>query len=158
MKRQLLHLLIGLVAETAMAAPSFGDSAMANATQTIIHKIQIKKISDLNFGEAAPGDGPKSIAPGSNENSENASFEIYGEPHHSFQIILPSPGSVKMISGEGGLNREIPILSFASNPNLLGKIDEDGKLMIFVGATRGLIPRTQKTGEYIGQFHVTVVY
>lgn len=158
MKLQLISVLLFLSAGVAHATASFGDSSSAVAIQTIVHKLQIQKISDLNFGEASPGDGVKTILPGNSENKENASFEIRGEPTRGFQIILPARNSVKMITGSGGSNREIVIQDFASTPSHGGTLNPNGKSMIYVGATRAAISESQKTGEYVGQFYVTVVY
>lgn len=162
MNRQLIFtsplLFVTLFAQLAAAAPTFGDTATASATQTIVYRIQIHKISDLNFGEASPGDAAKTILPGTSENRENASFELDGEPNRGFQIILPGRNSVKMIAGSGGPNREIVIQDFASTPATAGALDRNGKSTIFVGATRPAISSTQKSGDYVGQFNVTVVY
>lgn len=158
MKLQLLSSLFLAISTAATAAPNLGDSTSAMATQTIVHRLQIKKVSDLNFGEASPGDGPKTIAPGVADTRENASFEITGEPLRIFQIILPPKNSVKMVLGNGGANREILIQSFDSTPLVGGNLDANGKSLIFVGATRDAISLQQKTGDYVGQFFVTVVY
>lgn len=158
MKLQLLFVLLTLISETTFAGASFGDSASATARMSIVHKINIKKISDLNFGEASPGDGPKTVAPGIAENFENASFEIQGEPLRNYQIVLPPNNSVKMITGSGGVHREVTIREFASIPNRAGFLDSNGRSFLFVGATREAISPNQKTGDYSGQFYVTVVY
>lgn len=159
MKLQVIFALITLSAMGAKAAPSLGDSASALATQTIVNKLQISKISDLNFGEASPGDGQKTIPAGSSETMENASFELRGEPLRFYQIILPQPNSVKMLTGNGnGGNSEILIQQFYSNPLQGGSLDANGKGTIFVGATRAAIANNQKTGDYTGQFYITVVY
>jgi hypothetical protein len=158
MKLQLISALLFVSAGAANATTSFGDSSSAVATQTIVHKLQIQKISDLNFGEASPGDGAKTVLAGNSENRENASFEIRGEPTRGFQIILPARNSVKMVTGNGGGNREIVIQDFSSTPSSGGALDSNGKSMIYVGATRAAISDNQKTGEYVGQFYVTVVY
>jgi hypothetical protein len=144
--------------EIASAAPHFGDSATALVKQTIVSRLHIRKISDLNFGEASPGDGPKIIPAGTSETRENASFEINGEALRPFQIILPARNSVKMINGVGGHNREIMVQEFSSTPSQSGVLDANGRTMVFVGATRQAISPNQKTGDYTGQFYVTVVY
>lgn len=158
MKLQQLSVLFFIFSATANANPSIGDSTAAMATQTIVQRLQIKKISDLNFGEASPGDGPKTILAGGVETRENASFEVQGEPLRAFQVILPAPNSVKMINGPGGANREIVIQDFNSTPAGGGLLDQAGKTTVFVGATRQAIPANQKVGDYAGQFYVTVVY
>lgn len=160
MNIQLIFIGVLTLTATAQAAmmSSIGDSATANANQTIVSRLQIQKISDLNFGEASPGDAAKTIAPGNSENRENASFEVVGEPQRVFQIVLPARNSVKMISGFGGPNREILIQEFASTPSQIGVLDRRGTSTVFVGATRQGISNSQRPGEYSGQFSITVVY
>lgn len=147
-----------LTAGSVQAAPYFSDSASAYAKQTIVHRLQITKVSDLDFGEASPGDGPKTILPGTTETRENASFEVIGEPQRCFQIILPQKNSVKMVNSGGGVGREIMIQEFSSYPSRTGTLGSNGKSMVYVGATREAISSRQKTGDYLGQFYVTVVY
>ncbi|WP_374076373.1 DUF4402 domain-containing protein [Bdellovibrio bacteriovorus] len=158
MKIQLISASLLLMSLGASAAPNFGDSASAVATQRIVHRLQISKVSDLNFGEASPGDGPVTVMPGVSENTENASFEVRGEPSRLYQIILPANNSVKMLNGNGGADREILIKEFLSFPARAGTLDGTGKSMIFVGAKRDAISNKQKVGDYIGQFYITVVY
>lgn len=159
MKFQLLSpVAILIFSQGVLAGGDFGDTEIASAKQTIVHRLQIQKISDLNFGEASPGDGSKIITAGNTETNENASFQVSGEPNRAYQIILPPDNSVKMVTGSGGANREIVIKDFNSTPSRLGRLDNVGQSKIYVGATRGSIPTTQKTGEYVGQFYITVVY
>lgn len=158
MKLQSIYFLFILASHFALAAPNFGDSTAAFATQTIVQKLQIRKVSDLNFGDASPGDGEKTIIAGPIETRENASFEVDGEPLRPFQIVLPAKNSVKMINGQGGANREILIQEFTSFPPVAGILNSNGKSSVFVGATRSAIANNQKTGDYVGQFYITVVY
>ncbi len=151
-------LFILSIAFHALAVGNFGDSTSGFAKQKIVQRLQIKKISDLNFGEAAPGDAAKVVLPGISENSENASFEVSGEPFRLYQIILPANDSVKMINGSGGSHKEILIKTFSSFPIKAGIISNTGKAMIYVGAARESISSRQAVGDYIGQFYVTVVY
>jgi hypothetical protein len=158
MKFQLIYTILFLNSSFAQAAPRFGDSTSAFAIQTIVQKLQIRKVSDLNFGDASPGDGEKTIIAGPIDTRENASFEVEGEPLRPFQIVLPAKNSVKMISGPGGVNREILIQEFNSFPPRVGILNTNGNSPVYVGATRSAISSNQKTGEYIGQFYITVVY
>jgi hypothetical protein len=54
--------------------------ATANATSNVIAAISITKISDLVFGNGAPGEAAKVIAAGTSENASNASFTVAGQP------------------------------------------------------------------------------
>lgn len=157
MKIQTIFTLVALWSACASAG-RLGDATTAYATQKIVHRLEISKISDLNFGEASPGDGPLTVLPGVSETTENASFEVHGEPNRLFQIVLPANSSVKMINGGGGKDREILIKEFLSFPVRAGLLDNSGKTMIYVGAKRDAISPKQKVGDYVGQFVVTVVY
>jgi hypothetical protein len=133
------------------------DSAESLMTQWVRHQIQILNISDLNFGEAYPGAGPKTIQPGQQDNLENASFVVTGEPYRSFFIQLPA-GSTVMRLGAGGPQKEIQVGNFQSNPSRIGILGSLGKANVYVGATRAALSPDQKAGFYLGTFDVTVVY
>jgi hypothetical protein len=158
MKFQLISLILMSAPLFVNASTRFSDTTSAVAKQRIVNRLQIKKISDLNFGEASPGDGPKQVLAGVAENNENASFEVSGEPNRMYQIVLPADNSVMMINGGGGPNSEIKIKEFSSFPIRVGTLDTNGNGNIFVGATREAISLKQKVGDYAGQFFVTVVY
>lgn len=134
------------------------DRATAFSTQRVVHKIQISKVSDLNFGEASPGEGAKTVPPGRQENAENASFRILGEPNRSFFILLPPPNTVVMRLGSGGHRREIRVQNFQSFPSKMASLNSKGESMVYVGATRDSLPSNQKSGDYVGSFVLTVVY
>ena len=158
MKFQLIYAIVLATTSVSKAATRFSDSASAIAKQQIVHRLQIKKTSDLNFGEASPGDGPKLVPAGTAENPENASFEVRGEPNRMYQIVLPSNNSVVMSTTGGGPNGEITIKEFFSWPIRYGMMNGNGESNIYVGALREAIKTKQKVGEYTGQFVVTVVY
>lgn len=156
MKTTLLFLSICVFLQPSYAA--IGDSTVGTARQVIVNRLKIEKISDLNFGEASPGEGPKLVHAGFMETDENASFEVSGEQFRFFQIVLPDDNSVKMTKERGGPNKEIGITKFHSFPNKLGYLDQSGKAMVYVGAHRQGISPNQESGEYSGQFQITVVY
>ncbi|WP_374029438.1 DUF4402 domain-containing protein [Bdellovibrio bacteriovorus] len=158
MKIQLISAALFIFSLKSYAGPHFGDAATASATQRIVHRLQISKVSDLHFGEASPGDGPLTISPGISENGENASFEIHGEPNRLIQILLPPDNSIKMIQGSGGQDKEIIIKEFLSFPSRKAILDGNGRAMIFVGAKRDAISAKQNAGDYAGQFVITVIY
>lgn len=157
-KRMLTPVLLTLLA-TAFAGPGGTDSSTQGfAVQRIVNKLQINKVSDLNFGEASPGDSAKTVPPGSSENGENASFRVQGEAGRPFFLFLPQNGSVKMTLGNGGPDREIGVDQFQSSVGTQGLLDGNGQAMIFVGATRKALSNRLKSGDYIGSFTVTVIY
>lgn len=155
MKRQLVHVLIFLFWGSRGSAIPLGDATSATATQMIYERIHIRKIADLKFGVASPGDPGKLVRPGE---SGAARFEVEGEPARPIQIILPEPNTVKMMALSKRGYGEIVIKNFLSLPERQGTIGDNGKLVLSVGAARGPIPVSQRPGEYAGTFIVTVVY
>lgn len=151
-----LGLVLAFITNHANAA-----SVNANANQIVTAAIAIVKVSDLEFGSAAQGDASKTVAPGSSENSENASFTVTGQPSTAYTITLPVDGTVKMITAGGGTSdTEINVNSFASTPaaGANGLLNGSGTETLFAGATRAALSATQVTGTYTGAFTVTVVY
>lgn len=133
-------------------------SDTANAIQTVIAAIAIAQVSDLDFGTAPQGDAAKTVAPGTAEDAENASFAVTGEPSTSYTITLPADSTVVMTTGAGGANETIAVDSFTSFPVTTGTLDGSGAQSLFVGATRAALGASQVAGSYTGAFTVTVVY
>jgi hypothetical protein len=149
-----LSLIPGAFAPLARAAGAIGT-----AVQTVIAAISLRKVSDLDFGNAAPNDPAKTVPAGTGETSENASFAVYGEPGRNFTILLPSDGSVQMTTRSGLLpNESIPVLGFTSFPARVGTLGPTGEAMLYVGATRSALKPNQALGRYSGTFTVNVVY
>jgi len=134
-------------------------STTADALQTVTAAISIAKVSDLDFGTGAQGDGAKAVAPGAAENAENASFTVTGEASQAYTISLPADGSVVMSTGGGGTaDTEIGVEGFTSFPDTTGTLGAGGTETLYVGATRDALRATQTPGSYSGVFTVTVVY
>ncbi len=155
--------VVGIMAGTALVFGMKNDAlaaqSIAQALQKVIAKLDIAKVSDLDFGEAPQGDVAKTVAPGASENGENASFNVVGEPDRTFTISLPEEGTVKLeTDGGGAANKEIAVSSFASFPATTGQLSASGSQMLFVGATRAALLDNQQTGSYSGSFTVEVIY
>lgn len=149
-------LLVGSLmgANHASAASSVGS-----ISQRVIRALSIQRVSDLDFGSAAPGDGPKTVSPGTSENQENASFLVRGEPSQCYQVILPSDGTIALTHEDGDASRgRIAINAFRSYPDSTGTLDGIGRQLLYVGATRSAISETLRSGLYTGVFTVAVVY
>lgn len=147
--------LSALVLLTAQS--SFAASATAKAKQVVISALDIKKISDLEFGEAPQGDAAKTVAHDTVENAENASFSITGQPNKSVNVTLPTDGTVLMTTGTGGAGNEIGVNTFTSNFQT-GALNAAGASTLYVGATRNALLSTQTPGSYEGEFTVNVIY
>lgn len=141
----------------------FAANTTAQALQVVEAAISITKISDLNFGIAIQGDAEKTVAAGTTDNLENASFKILGEPNKAFQFSIPANSTVKMfLGGDTSLTdptKIIDVEDFTSNlDGTTPTIDANGEKLLFVGATRAALLSNQTRGNYSGDFEVTVVY
>lgn len=154
LKSLLLALVIALPSASALAA-----SDTAQALQIVEAALAITKQSDLDFGTAAQGDGPKTVLSGSSEDAENASFLVTGEPDKFYSIALPNDGDVNMVTNGGGSQETtIAVNSFESSPAASGQLDGSGQQELFVGATRDALLPNQQAGSYADTFTVTVLY
>ena len=156
MKRTLLSLSVILLPSLTFAA-----SDTAQALQVVETAIAIAQQSDLQFGTANQGDLGKTIAAGTSENAENASFTVSGEPNKQFTIQLPAAGDVNMItSGGGDPTKIIAVNNFTSYPaaGANGVLSSLGQQELYVGATRDAILPNQQAGSYSDTFTVTVLY
>jgi hypothetical protein len=156
MKRALISLSVILLPSLAFAA-----SDTAQALQIVETAISIAQTSDLQFGTANQGDAVKTIAAGTSEGAENASFTISGEPNKSYVITLPANGDVTMVTDGGGVAaKEINVTDFTSYPaaGANGVIDATGQQKLYVGASRDAISLSQQSGSYADTFTVTVLY
>jgi hypothetical protein len=156
----------GVLAITASLSIPFQNeiaqaaSDTANATMNVLVALNIAQVSDLVFNDAEAGASSETIAPGSSENANNASFAITGEPSTAYTITLPADATVVMQTGAGGANETIAVDSFASNPAAgpNGLLDGSGSQTLYVGATRAALGASQVAGAYSDTFTVTVVY
>lgn len=158
---KLKHQAIGVLALGLMAyTPALlqAATATATATQSVILPITIAQVSDLDFGTAVQGDIAKTVAPGTAEDAENASFTVTGEPSTAYTITLPANGVVTMSGSNGGTIAVNDFVSFpaAGGGNTLP--NTTGTVTLFVGATRAALGAGQTTGSYSGIFTVEVVY
>lgn len=131
-------------------------STTAQALATVIASINISRTQDLNFGQAAPGDGAKTV--GSADTINSAAFSVTGEASKVYTITLPSSTVTMTTSGGSTADRQIDITTFTSNPSSTGTLASNGTQTLYVGATRAAVRNTQETGSYSGTFTVTVAY
>ena len=153
-----IAVILGLILFGSFQANAVTGTAAANAT--IISAISIAQVSDLEFGSAPQGDAAKTVAPGTSEDAENASFNVSGEASTAYTISVPADGSVVMQTGGGGANETIAVDSFISYPaaGANGLLDGTGGQLLLIGATRSALGATQVTGSYTTNFTVDVVY
>lgn len=166
MKTSLIKKSIGICGATALIALSFGKevaqaaSDTATATMNVLTAISISQVSNLVFNDAEQGATSETIAPGSSEDANNASFAVSGEASTAYTITLPADATIVMQTGGGGANETIAVDSFVSNPaaGANGLLDGTGNQNLFVGATRAALGASQVAGAYTDTFTVTVVY
>ncbi len=120
--------------------------------------LSISQNSDLIFGSAPQGDGPKVVPPGTTETSENASFDVKGKKNTTYVITLPST-AINMTTGSGSTAQQrISVSNFTSNPASNGLLNNQGRQFLYIGATRAALLFNQTVGSYSGSFQIIVVY
>lgn len=117
--------------------------------------LSIYKVSDMDFGLAAPGAAQLRLANVNSETPENASFRIQGEPGSTVTITLP-PGSIFLSHPTSG--DQLEVNRFRSRPNGTARIQATGQRLLYVSAQRLAIPLGVEPGVYTGTFVVDVVY
>ncbi len=131
------------------------SSASAMAKMTVVAPVQIRVVNDLDFGLAGQDSGAVSVSPTSG--SKAAKFVVEGEAGRAVSIVLPQNDTVYM-KHQGSEDEVIGINGFISYPQSGSPIGSNGKVEIAVGATRSAIKNNQATGNYTGEFTVTVTY
>lgn len=154
----LTAMLVGMGLMHQEVARAASDTAQA--VMTVLASLSITQVSDLTFSDAEAGAAAETIAPGSAEDANNASFDVAGEPNTAYTITLPADATVTMITGGGGANETIAVNSFTSNPaaGANGLLDGSGAQALYVGATRAALGASQVAGSYAATFTVDVVY
>jgi len=129
------------------------------ARQYIPSTLSIYKISDMNFGVAAPGAPRYRIANVNSENAENASFRIQGDPGVTVTTTFTT-GSIFLSHATS--TDQIEVNRFRSRPggqtggNV--RIRNTGERLLFMAAQRLAIPLGTTPGLYTGTFTIDVVY
>ena len=150
-----IKLIFSLLIIYFSVAPTHGAMQMGRINLKIKPSLDIKRLSDMNFPDAYPGAPGYVIEPENSETSTNASFLVFGEVGKRITIILPS----ERIALQGtSSTSKIYVSNFQSNVGHTGKLDHNGELLLFVGATRESIPTRTPAGDYSGNFCVTVMY
>lgn len=129
------------------------------ARQYVPGTLYIYKVSDMDFGVAAPGAARYRMPNVNEENAENASFRIQGEPRDTVTTTFPT-GSIFLSHATSG--DQIEVRRFRSRPGGQSggnvRIRNTGERMLFISAQRQAIPLGVAPGLYTGTFTVDVVY
>jgi len=149
----LLFFAIGFLIQNVHTA--YSATGVSTARQYVPGSLSIYKVSDMNFGTAAPGAARLRLANVNSETPENASFRIQGEARQTVTITLP-PGSIFLDHPTSG--DQIEVNRFRSRPNGTARIRNTGERLLFVAAQRLAIPIGVEPGLYTGTFVVDVVY
>lgn len=171
MKRILLT--SGAILAAALTTPAFAqdsDSADADGSTTIIQPLTITKDADLSFGrivKPSSGTGTVTIADSADTVSaasgavaltgiatSRAKFTIDGEGAQGITITVPA--SFDLENGAESITVTLDADRPASD-TLSGTLGGDGTRALNVGGSFSL-PDDAATGEYTGQFTVTVAY
>lgn len=111
----------------------------------------------MKFPQGVSTDSAKAIEPGRSETSANASFLVEGDPGAVYQIFLPT-SPVRMTTGKGTSLEVIWLTDFKSYPSETGVLDQHGRQIIYVGATRQTLGQSQAAGVYSGDYNIAVSY
>jgi hypothetical protein len=130
--------------------------AVATASLRVVSALSIVSTSDLRFGNSGQGSPTSTIAPDPGSSS-SANFTVSGEPGAAFTITLPTDSEVQL-SPLSGVGSPLSVTRFTSYPHGASSLSGLGEAQVSVGATRAEIPSTQETGQYEGQFTISVVY
>lgn len=129
------------------------------ARQYVPGALSMFKVSDMQFGVAAPGAARYRIDNVNEENAENASFRIQGEA--GFTVITTfTTGSIFLTHATSG--DQLEVNRFRSRPGGQSggsvRIRNTGERLLFLSAQRLEIPLDATPGLYTGTFTVDVVY
>ena len=153
-------------ASMALGQKAFAQSAIGNATATLIIPITLANSQDLQFGRlmrgATPGTviitpaGARSATGGvslvvAGSTQTQAIFTATGEPNATYAITLPVSTTLAF-----GANT-MTVNTFTSTPSGTGTLAVGGTQVINVGATLN-VTAAQASGAYAGTFTVTVAY
>lgn len=127
-------------------------------------------VQDLSFGAFVAGSGgtvtisPQAARTGSGDvvlmtsgqfsQGRAASFDLSGSSNATYQITLPSDGSVTLTGSQGG---SMSLSAFTSSPSGSGQLNLLGTQTLYVGATLA-VSSNQAAGSYSGSFSVTAVF
>lgn len=127
-------------------------------------------VQDLSFGAFVAGAGgtvtisPQSSRTGGGDvtlmtggqfaQGSAASFDVSGTSNATYQITLPSDGSVTLTGSQGG---SMSLSAFTSSPSGSGQLNLLGTQTLYVGATL-TVGSNQAPGSYSGSFSVTAVF
>ncbi len=123
--------------------------------QRVMPALDVKKMSDMYFPDAYSGSTSFTIEPGNMETAMNASFMVTGEPSKRVTVILPNH---KVILRNERNRGKIVVRNFNTNVGTSTNLDTNGELLLFIGATRDEIPAKTPSGDYSGNFCITVMY
>lgn len=151
--------VVSLVASglTMFSMQALAAQGTGTATMNVISAVSVTNVSNLIFSDAAAGTSAETVAAGSSETAQNASFNISGQAGKAILVTLPADSTVNMaVNGGGTPDTQIAVNQFTSNnPSQIGA---NGTTSLFVGATRSALTATQTPGAYQGSFVVNVVY
>ncbi len=161
--------IMALATQQVKAQDGNGNSATetADVKATIIAPISIEKTADLQFGKIVRSTESGRVIIPAAENPTPiyqgvvafttpgavtaAQFTVTGEEGYTYAITLPDEVTLTS-EGEGTMI----VTNFTSTPSEEGLLTE-GTQDLLVGATL-TVEADQPSGEYVGEFEVTVAY
>lgn len=140
----------------------------------VTSSIGLSKVTDMGFGDCAPGDGAETLSPvdgscsgiGCFGANTRAQFNVTGGASISYNITLPSSVTLTE-SGAGCLGTgttTLTVNAFTASPasagsqTTVGTLSAQGTDTFYVGATRGAVAANQDACAYQGTYTITVTY
>jgi hypothetical protein len=176
MKNRIITLALAVVAVITVASTASAQNngnAFAYGKTKIVAGLQLQRVQDLQFGQivrsATAGQvvldpttanrvASGGVTIGQNAGNTAARFTATGEPGYVYTMTLPASLTISK-SVTSGTAPTMTITNFTSTLGTsgLGTLDNAGSQSFNVGGTLN-IGAMQETGEYSGQFNVTVSY
>jgi hypothetical protein len=176
MKNRIITLAIVLTAlfTVANSASAQGNgNANANGKTKIVAGLSLAKTQDLQFGQivrsavagtitldatSANRVAAGGVTIGQNAGNTAARFTATGEPGYLYTVTLPASAVTLTKTVTSGTAPTLTVSSFTSTlASGLGTLAVDGTQSFNVGGTLN-VGANQETGDYTGQFNVTVSY
>ena len=176
MKNRIIALAIATVAvfsANSASAQNTGN-AWAYGKTKIVAGLQLAKTQDLQFGQivrsaiagtvtldaaSANRVAAGGVTIGQNAGNTSARFTATGEPGYLYSLTLPTTPVALTKTVTSGTAPTMNVTNFTSTlgSSAIGTLGTDGTQIFSVGGTLN-IGASQETGEYQGQFNVTVTY
>lgn len=150
--------LTALLTFSSSSVSMAAGTASGTAKVTVISGLNLTNSRDLNFGTVVIGNSATGVV-AATDNANSAEFQVAGQASTSYNIVLPSAGTVMKKGAGGSADTEIAVGTFTTNKaGEASVLNASGSDVFQVGGTRASLVASQQAGLYSGTFQVSVVY